>query len=250
MKDSILFHIQIVEELLSQMLPMLNKVSSNAFFVQEGRFDGIRPTRQQLEKWCVQYKAILPEQVTSELFAVTHRLNDWIMSNGSSATPHNFATDEHASFHALTQALENCQKQLYGELSEIKPGETKVTIDQSITVGTRLQNVNISGNIQDAFNATVSFGESQPHSELHKRLQELCALVNQMVGQLPEQIAEQVSRDLKTLVTEATTSQPRRKWYELSAEGILEAAKTCAAMVSPVSAAVKGVLGILSTIGV
>ena len=250
MKDFVLFRIQIVEELLAQMLPMLNKVSSNAFFVQQGRFDGIRPTRQQLEKWIMQYRAILPNEVTKELSELAHRLNDWIMSNGSSATPHNFATDEQKSFPSLTRALETYQKQLYQELSEIRPEGTKVTIDQSITVGTRLQNVNISGNIQEAFNTTVSYGESQPDSELSARLEELCALVNQMVGQLPEKKAEEVSRDLKILVTEATSNQPRKKWYEMSAEGILDAAKACASMMQPVSTAVKGVLSILTAIGI
>lgn len=250
MKDSILFQIQIAEELLSQMLPMLNKVSSSAFFVQQGRFEHVRPTRQLLEKWCVQYGAVLPESVAKELFSVSHRLNDWIMSNGQSATPHNFATDDHASFHSLTLALKAYQEQLYEELSNIRPGEMTVTIDKSITIGTRLQNVNISGNIHDAFNTTISFGQSQPDSEMAARLKEVCAVVNQLAGQLPEEMAEQVSRDLKTLVTEATNNKPRRKWYELSAEGILDAAKTCAGMAEPVSTAIKGVLGLLSAVGV
>ena len=166
MKDSILFQIQIVEDLLSQMLPMLNKVSSSAFFVQQGRFEHIRPARQLLEKWCVQYRAVLPESVGKEMISVSQRLNDWIMSNGQSATPHNFATDDHASFHSLTLALKAYQEQLYQELSNVKPEETTVTIDKSITIGTRLQNVNISGNIQDAFNTTITFGQAQPNSEI------------------------------------------------------------------------------------
>ena len=245
MKESLLFRIQIVEELLSQMLPLLNKVSSNAWFVQQGRLEGIRPVRQQLEKWCVQYQSVLPDKALRELTSLTTRLNDWISSMGTSATPHNFASDDENSFNSLTKVLRKYQEQLYDELEQVPSGGTMVNIDKSVNIGTRLQHVNITGNIQDAFNTIITFGQANPNSDLKLKLEELCALVNQLIAQLPDQKAEEVSRDLKTLVTEAASAQPRRKWYELSGESLLEAAKTCAEMVAPISTAVKGVLALL-----
>jgi hypothetical protein len=38
--------------------------------------------------------------------------------------------------------------------------------------------------------------------------------------------AEQVANDLQTFTNEATSEKPRRKWWELSAEGMKEAANT------------------------
>ena len=57
--------------------------------------------------------------------------------------------------------------------------------------------------------------------ELVKELAERIAAIDSSVG--PEQ-AKQMARDLKTLSEEMAKSQPRRKWYELSLEGIKEAA--------------------------
>lgn len=42
------------------------------------------------------------------------------------------------------------------------------------------------------------------------------------------------ARDLDTLVIEATSPAPRRKWWELSADGIKEAAKTLGDIATPV----------------
>ncbi len=58
--------------------------------------------------------------------------------------------------------------------------------------------------------------------------------------------AEKVSRDLHTLASEATSKAPRKAWYELSGQGLIEAAKTVAAMAGPVTTAVKAVLSLLA----
>jgi hypothetical protein len=62
---------------------------------------------------------------------------------------------------------------------------------------------------------------------------------------LPEKKRADVAQDLSNLVTEVTKEAPRRKWYELSAEGLIEAAKACAGMASPVIQTVKTVLALL-----
>ena len=64
--------------------------------------------------------------------------------------------------------------------------------------------------------------------ELKKKLQELAEQVAEMVKEAPEETAERAARDLEALTAEAISKEPRRKWYELSAEGLMDAAKTAA----------------------
>jgi hypothetical protein len=70
--------------------------------------------------------------------------------------------------------------------------------------------------------------------------------VGKLAAQLPPEEAEKVSRDLQTLTTEATSKSPRKAWYELSGKGLVDAAKTVAAMAGPITTAVKAVLSLLA----
>jgi hypothetical protein len=46
--------------------------------------------------------------------------------------------------------------------------------------------------------------------------------------------AEQIARDLETLTSEATSQKPRSKWWELSIEGLKDAAKNVGEIGKPV----------------
>ena len=67
-----------------------------------------------------------------------------------------------------------------------------------------------------------------------------------MVKELSNEKQKEVGQDLSSFVAEVTKESPRRKWYELSAEGLIEAAKACAGMASPIIATVQEVLKLLS----
>ncbi len=95
-----------------------------------------------------------------------------------------------------------------------------VNIDKSINIGPRLQDVNIVGDVQDAFNTTISYGQANPNSDLKLKLEELCALVKQLTAQLPDQKAKEVSRDFENLSYRSNEPAAEEKWYELSAEGL------------------------------
>lgn len=59
-------------------------------------------------------------------------------------------------------------------------------------------------------------------------LKELEGLVINLIQRLPQEQAElkeKVSKNYQTLVTEASSLSPEREWYELSAKGVIEAAK-------------------------
>lgn len=58
--------------------------------------------------------------------------------------------------------------------------------------------------------------------------------------------AEQVARDLETLTAEATSKEPRRKWWELSIEGLKDAAKNIGEIGKPVLELATRIVAILS----
>ncbi len=127
---------------------------------------------------------------------------------------------------------------------DIMSGETRKN-DNSITIG---NGANVHGNtiagstIENSFN-TVAQSDAEP--TLKAELERLCQQVEQMLPELPEEKKEEVSQDLDSLVQEATKETPRQKWYELSAEGLIEAAKACAGMAAPVTATIKSILALL-----
>ena len=117
----------------------------------------------------------------------------------------------------------------------------------TITMG----NVTVSGdfnlvtakNIQDSFNKVAGSGAS---AELKDRLGKLALEVANLARALPPEKAEEASRSLETFTSEVLAKKPRKEWYELSAKGLIEAARTVAAMAAPITTAVKAVLALLA----
>lgn len=124
--------------------------------------------------------------------------------------------------------------------------------DQSVTHGHRVSTgagtvINgqmvVATTIQDSFK-TIS--ESGVSKELQAELKTLCTQVEAMLLSLPEDRKHDVQQDLASFVTETTKESPRKKWYELSAEGLIEAAKACAGVASPVIITVKKIVDLLA----
>lgn len=99
--------------------------------------------------------------------------------------------------------------------------------EQVIIKGNTIYNGNlvVAKTIQNSFNTLEGSGASD---ELKKQLEELHTAVGAMAEKLDPKKAEEVARDLEVLTREATAAEPRRKWYELSGEGLIEAAKAVA----------------------
>jgi hypothetical protein len=120
-------------------------------------------------------------------------------------------------------------------------------MNTSIQLGT----VNVTGdfnlvtatNIQNSFNKAAN---AEVDARVKDRLRELALQVANLANQLPSEDAERVSKDLEALTSEAVSKKPRKEWYELSAKGIIEAAKAVAAMAGPVGVAVKAVIDLLA----
>ncbi len=79
----------------------------------------------------------------------------------------------------------------------------------------------VANSIKDSFNKIES---AKLSGDLKKSLKELTVAVGKMSEKLKKDEAQETARNLETLVLEATSEKPRRKWWELSIEGLKEAA--------------------------
>lgn len=136
--------------------------------------------------------------------------------------------------------------------------EREVTImvdklDQSVTHGHRVDvgpGAVISGNfvvattIADSFKTVIA--EAKGTSELREELARLCSQMDGLMPALAEDKRTEVKKDMETFVTEATKAEPRRKWYELSAEGLIDAAKACGELALPIIATVQRIVSMLT----
>ncbi|HLP44801.1 MAG TPA: COR domain-containing protein [Candidatus Kapabacteria bacterium] len=77
--------------------------------------------------------------------------------------------------------------------------------------------------IRDSFNKVNS---AEAPDNLKVLLKSLVGDVEKMIVQLPKEKAEEIVNDLQTFMNEAISKKPRKKWWELSANGIKEAAST------------------------
>jgi hypothetical protein len=101
----------------------------------------------------------------------------------------------------------------------------------------------LSNNIQDSFNQSYTDSTSE---EIEKTLQELRAAVERMSKLLPQSEAEKAARDMDTLATEAKSTNPQNKWYQVSAEGLKKAAKNVGEVGGPVIELAGKIIGLLS----
>jgi hypothetical protein len=140
---------------------------------------------------------------------------------------------------------------LYIRRSEVAaPVITQIFGDQMNT-HIQMGNVTVAGdfnlvtaqNIQNSFNKAVS---AEVPDALKAALKDLTAKVAELAKQLPQDKAEVASKDLAALTSEAVSKEPRKPWYELSASGLVEAAKAVAEMAAPITTAVAAVLALLA----
>jgi hypothetical protein len=100
----------------------------------------------------------------------------------------------------------------------------------------------VAERIQNSFNRA-----SQPdgNAELREQLKQLAKEVADLVGRLPEETAREAARDLDVLTQEALSPSPRKKWYQLAAQGLIDAASSVGELAGNVVKFVQGVLALL-----
>jgi hypothetical protein len=67
--------------------------------------------------------------------------------------------------------------------------------------------------------------QQQAPGERKDLLEQLQQEVKALIVKLPEEKKEEAAGDLEQLVKGATASTPNRRWYSVSAEGLIEASK-------------------------
>jgi hypothetical protein len=86
----------------------------------------------------------------------------------------------------------------------------------------------VGDEIRNSFNKIQQ--ANQIPEELKSLLGELTKALEPVAKALPPERAEELTKDLATFTNEVICERPRRKWWELSLEGIKEAAQAVGAI--------------------
>ena len=115
------------------------------------------------------------------------------------------------------------------------------------------QEVNVSGTVHGDMNVTAadviqgSFNKvPQAPAEIQQDLAELHEQVKEILPLLDKTQQKDVLRSLETLTEEATKERPDERWYSVSAEGLIEAAKNIGAAAEPIIGTVTKILKFLA----
>ena len=100
----------------------------------------------------------------------------------------------------------------------------------------------VAQRVKDSF---AKAGEAGVGDELKTLLKQLVTDTSRLAQGLPEETASDVTQALQTFVTEATKANPRRKWYEVSSDGLIEAAKAIGEAGEPIIRTVGSILKLL-----
>ena len=103
----------------------------------------------------------------------------------------------------------------------------------------------VADQIENSFNTVA---ESDIKGELKELLHQLINEVNEAAKEVPEDTAESMARDVESLSKEVVSSNPRRKCYEMSIEGLKEAAEAVGEAGKPVLKTVGRLLPMLISI--
>ena len=115
-----------------------------------------------------------------------------------------------------------------------------VNVGGNMTAG---RDIVIAGKIRDSFNTVA--GSSAP-PDLKDLMRTLSDQVQGLAQKLDPEKAKEVAQDFETLASEAAKPQPRKKWYEMSAQGLIEAAKSVQEFAVPIATTVSALLPLLA----
>ena len=117
---------------------------------------------------------------------------------------------------------------IQGQMS--KEGDT--IMNQFNTTGNTVTgNLVVAASIK---NSSIMIQGSTASNELKTGLKELTDAVAKMCEKLPKEQAEDAGKNLEALTREATSEAPSKKWYQFSADGLVEAAKAVGEFATPV----------------
>jgi len=165
------------------------------------------------------------------------------------------ATEYRAIRAHLAERLEGARRQIVQKLElferrnyvradrfiRVEPGATYIEEVTQMADNSRTINVGsgaivnaplvIADQIENSFNVVK---ESNVNPDLKNLLNELLKQIATVSKDMPAAKAQQMASDAETLVKEVSSPAPRKKWYQLSIEGLQEAAKAVGEIGKPI----------------
>lgn len=109
---------------------------------------------------------------------------------------------------------------------------------------TNIQGGNIAAQtINPSFNKV---DEAEISSELKDMLKELVEAVANLSENLPKDMAQEMVEDLEILTSEAISKTPRKRWWQISVEGLIKASENIGEIGKPVLELTAKIVTILS----
>lgn len=131
--------------------------------------------------------------------------------------------------------------------------QTKKTLEEVASILNKAgwnddHSIHINGNVKNSqvgqtLTNCTNLIQQQPDGERRNWLDQLQKDVKHLIEQLPQDKkdeAPQVVDNLEMLIKQATSAKPNRKWYTVSAEGLLEASKWVKDFTGNIAATIEG----------
>jgi hypothetical protein len=177
----------------------------------------------------------------SELLRAAEQIQDLVTEGERTTILDQIKPLRKVVFSAVERVTEG--KTTSGTIIVVEEGGTYVEQNLTLTGNNNVVNQVIAKTIENSFNRVE---KAEISEELKKRLDAVNTLAKELIPKLPQEEQEQTAENLDMFTKQATSKKPNKAWYEVSATGLIEAAKTVAEMATPVITAVKAVLALLA----
>jgi internalin A len=132
------------------------------------------------------------------------------------------------SAESRTKRREKEQQVIGGDTLIFNAPTTVRTGDKTMEKTTHISVQTNYGQVGEVLNSCTNIINQQPDGTAKELLEKLCAGVDLIIKALPPENTElkrETADNLKLLVDAATAEKPKRKWYSVSADGLIEASK-------------------------
>lgn len=113
-------------------------------------------------------------------------------------------------------------------------------------VSIKLDNSTLTHSAVTGGNVIGSFNESGPQTDLDRKLSELDALVQRLSGSLPNEKKADLNKAYSRFKEDTTAENPDKKWYQVSAQGLIGAATAVAGLAEPITKTVEDIITLIS----
>lgn len=128
----------------------------------------------------------------------------------------------------------------------VNPGGTYVVKNISVNVPGSGNVVNVAEYMSNVTNTVTSnLGNSTASEDVKALVKEMTEQITAIAQKIDPKQAQRMGQDVETLSKEMSQPEPRRKWYEVSLEGLKEAAEAVGGIAAPIVATVKKLLPLL-----